>query len=145
MNINDLKITQLDLKYILENKIIENIYTHYMGDGNSEPNNVQLIKNNYIMILKGFFCPLTIVKYAINDTKFETPDINNINLFTSLEKVLTEMKRFINVQEKDFYTAIKHFGYGRRFEEVLVKNFNIHKAVLLNALFLICKVNNDNL
>lgn len=134
----DLLITENDLKWIQDHRVMENFYVSYKGTAFNDHKGISdrqdILANNMVYVLKAFFCPPTFVSPNSNDFP------KNTNYAKVLDQTINEIDRFRGVSFEKLEESLSALQYSRRFE-ILTAGFNIDKSLLLKMLFSILYVN----
>lgn len=157
--IKDLILTFEDIKGIIDKRILETFYTMYKGlmqsyTYNDDANRINSLKTNYMLVLKAFYIPPTILSDIPSseqtfESVYKSASNNNdwwkkTNYENAYVKTLTQIRKFNGVRKEKFGSQLYALGFSRRFE-VLTEYFQLDNEIILSSLFYIQHYNNEYL
>lgn len=153
MDKTKLVITKEDITLIAEKQIMTTFYImyHAMSDGDVEGIQLRnlLMKNDYLLIFKAFFCPIDLVNIAPEEVvgtqgeRIRNLYVNNVlpldqQIENGYKATINNVLRLSASSQKGFESNIVLNGFARKLDDVLLEKFtSLNRQTIIQSLYLI--------
>lgn len=153
MDKTKLVITKEDITLIAEKQIMTTFYImyHAMSDGDVEGIQLRnlLMKNDYLLIFKAFFCPIDLVNIAPEEVvgtqgeRIRNLYVNNVlpldqQIENGYRATINNVLRLSASSQKGFENSIVLNGFARKLDDVLLEKFtSLNRQTIIQSLYLI--------